>query len=431
MAMTGFRVLVLAMVALVAAPACKNPAPAEEAPEPVVEEKVVARKPAELAEAPEDPPLGRDPARGVGGRKAYQAYRNGVALMKKKKGWEKAAAKLEEALEADFELPEAVYNLARVQCRSGEIGACAESLGRALRLCAPCFGSLVSGERDFDALREADEWSGVEQAMSLYEGAWRRVLASPGAFLIVAVSRLTPGWAGEGKVEDESSRGVPCFYHHGSGRLLPLVIGQNAAGFLLDGSRIHILSYGTLEQETDVSPTQMGRLSVESVDLEALTGARARIPGSATSAVLHVLDGVLQVKAVLVDIETGEETWRLSTFEDGKLSKAAQRQADMTPTSMDPMADAAIRKFCSKRIEKAGAVEPYLFVDMFCEDVRPAHVSSGEPLPAAGCTTIEEGVVLCHEKDEWGKSEKLTLSGPGAERVLLEAPGFVQIDVRE
>ena len=176
--------------------ACKKPAPVEERPEPApaVEQKpAVAEKPAEVAQEPEGPPLGRDPAKGVGGRKALQAYREGTALMKKKKGWEKARGKLEEALAIDPELPEAVYNLARVQCRSGEIGGCMQTLGHALQLCAPCFWSKLEKEEDFAGLRESEEWGGVEQAMRTFGEAWRRALMSPGAFVIVGVSRLTPG----------------------------------------------------------------------------------------------------------------------------------------------------------------------------------------------------------------------------------------------
>ncbi|MBW2262578.1 MAG: tetratricopeptide repeat protein [Deltaproteobacteria bacterium] len=423
---------VMVLCSCLVAFACKKPAPPEEAKEPAAEEAKPAEEemPAEEVKAPEDPVLGRETASGVGGRKAFQAFRKGVALMKRKKGWEKAAGKLREALDEDPELPEAVYNLARVQCRAGELGACAETLGRAMMLCYPCSGPLIAQERDFDALRESDGWSGVEEAMRTYEGAWKRALSSPGAFMIVGISRLTPGWAGEGKVADESSRGVMCFYHHGSGRLLPLMIGQNAAGFLLDGSMIHVLSYGTIEQETDIYPTMVGRLSVRSIDLETLASARARIPGSATSAVLHVQEGVTQVKVVLLELETADEKWRLSTFVDGKLSRGSSKDARMTPTSMDPMADAAVRKFCAKRIEESGAAEPYLLLDSFCDDLKPSHASSGEPLPGAGCTTIAEGVKLCHEKTQWEKDEKLTLSGPEGEKVLLEAPGFVQIDVR-
>ncbi len=426
----GHPIIAILCVAFAVA-SCKKPAPVEERPEPapVVGEKPAAEeKPVEAA--PEDPPLGRDPAKGVGGRKAFQAYREGTALMKKKKGWEKSRAKLEEALEIDPELPEAVYNLARVECRSGEIGACKERLNRALQLCFPCFVEEIAREPDFDALREAEEWGGVQQAMSTFGGAWKRALSSPGAFLIVGISRLTPGWGGDGKAEDESSRGVPCFYHHGSGRLLPLVIGQNAAGFLLEGKRIHILSYGTIDLETDMSPEQMGRLVVQTVDLEALVETRARIPGSATSAVLHVREGVLHVGIVSLDFESGDETWRLSTFEGGKLSKGTTAEAEMTPTSIDPVGGAFERKFCAKRVEQAGATEPYLMLDAFCRDVMPAHVTSGDALPGAGCTEIQEGVRLCHEKDGWGKDEKLTLVEGDAERVLLEAPGFVQIDVR-
>lgn len=387
-----------------------EPDPGPARPEPEVEDRQVQEEPPAAPES-DDPPLGVQSLGGPGAKKAFLDSKEGLIALTKAKGNTKrigkARAQIQEALEADPTLPEAHYNLARALSREGDQAAAADALVKAMQVCFPCTTQMEQ-EADLEALRHSDQWQRVQESRTLYQGAWERALDSPGVFLLLGQGRMVRDKTWGSVEKDRRDRGRVCFYHAATDRLLPLGLGRDVAGFVLDrdNDALHALKWARFHADTDVGPATLDGMAVLSVDLASFEVTRTRIAESVSGAGLWVQEGRAMVRFLAVDEIEGEETWFTAAAVDGKLTDRQEGDSDYTPTSVDPMSDREWDKICEKRTMAPDSIEDYFYLDAaLCGVVSPPVGGRKVARDAMTCASVGEDEALCHPAPPEGDSD--------------------------
>jgi hypothetical protein len=295
-----------------------------------------------------------------------------------------AEGKLEEALELDPGLPGARFALARARARQGDLPGAAQMLVGEMELCLPCTTGLED-DPDLEDLRKSEQWSQVQEAHAKHLEAWKKVLGSEGTFVLVGFGRMVRDQVWDSVDTDRSDRGRVYFYHEASRRFLPVGLGRDVAGFMVDpaGKGVHAISWGGWTAGSNSLPPRWSDMSVWSLDLTTMNTHRAKLPGEISSAGVWVQGGAVHVTFLQLDArgeQQWEESWFTATCVGDGLEGLTRGKEDGTPSQIDPAGSAANKKVCIQRLDGTIEAQRYLLIDAFCGDHHPCQPASRRSL---------------------------------------------------
>lgn len=376
--------LVLCVLAAWSTVSCKNGKVEQTGPPAAKQKGVEAAKPEQEESEPEpvhdDPPLGRTAIAADGSPEAKKVNIKGLALLEKRK-LTKARAKFEEALEKDPEYAAAAYNLACVLSFQGEHAASADMIEKVLVGAYPRFGPSIEEDKDLLGLRLSKEWTRVQAMQQKYRVAWARALRAEGAYVLAPEKMALKSPSGMLLDEESTLRGRVYFHHLATGRFLPLGLGRNVAGFLLDarGKRLHAIRFSRMVEEMDVVPSQYAGITVATLDLENLTTEVAKVPRQATGLVLYVHEDRTILRLAWFEEAMANEYWIFAEVKGRKVERIKQIRAELTPIDMSDGEWTGGDTHSGARLGEEIPAERYLFLDVFCKPAFPDPSGSAVP----------------------------------------------------